>query len=240
MSRIKQLVSRVRRRLGVGSPFDDDPELSWFNPPTDPGDVGAWDRYWTAHLEHGLGPPIHDIFCADHELVRVMNNRRMRTILCAGNGISQEPKALAEAGFHVAALDCSPRATEIARSFEFPAQAFEQYCGPEPRRPEGKVEFVVGDILNPSVCPGPFDVIIERRTAQIFRPHERDLILGALAERLGKRGIFFSHSHDGSWMPPAERRHFTRAWFEKNGWTIWEDGPGPSPRRVAWLLTTTG
>ena len=121
MSKAKQLFRWVKQRLGVESVFDEAQELSWLNPPTDPADVAAWDRYWTNHIEHGIGPAFFDMFCVDHEFVRVMNNRRLKTILCAGNGISQEPRALAEAGFDVTALDCSSRAIEIARSLEFPA-----------------------------------------------------------------------------------------------------------------------
>jgi len=49
-------------------------------------------------------------------LIKVMNDEGIKRILCAGNGISQEPKALAAAGMDVVALDISPQATEIAKS----------------------------------------------------------------------------------------------------------------------------
>jgi hypothetical protein len=38
----------------------------------------------------------------------------MRRILCAGSGISQERRAIAEAGFDVVALDISPQAIAVA------------------------------------------------------------------------------------------------------------------------------
>lgn len=47
------------------------------------------------------------MFCDDSLLIEVMRNHGMKSILCAGNGISQEPKALAAAGMEAVALDIS-------------------------------------------------------------------------------------------------------------------------------------
>jgi len=221
--------------------FDHDPKLSWLNPPADPFDVGAWDRYWTEQVGHGLGPPIFDMFCDARALIQVMKDRGMKKVLCAGSGISQEPRALAEAGFEVVALDFSAKAIEIAESCDFPVDAFELYCDADSRRPGGRVDFVVGDILDSSICPGPFDVIVERRTAQIFFPHHHGDVMSALADRLVHNGIFFSHCHDGAWKPPAKPRHLTESWFRENGWTVCTDSGGPTGSgRVAWLFITTG
>jgi SAM-dependent methyltransferase len=241
LSKFKRLFNKGRWGASIEDRFDDDPELSWLHPPADPLNASAWDRYWTEHMEHGLGPPLFDMFCDDRELVTVMHNREMKSVLCAGNGISQEPRALAEAGLNVVALDLSNQAVEIARSFEFPPQAFEAYCDAGSRRPGGTVEFVVGDFLDPSVCPGPFDVIIERRTAQIFFNNGLEAVLNALADRLSQDGIFVSHCHDGAWKPPARPRHFTKSWFKKNGWYVCTGNLGKTPAgRIAWLFTTTG
>ena len=99
------------------------------------------------------------------------------------------------------------------------------------------MDFVLGDIRNAEICPGPFDVIIERRTAQLFS----HLFKASLAGRLAKDGIFFSHSHDGRWRPPAEPRHFTEPWFKENGWKIWHPVWARKPQgQVAWLFTSTG
>ena len=96
-------------------------------------------------------------------------------------------------------MDFSAQAIEIAKSFELPSEGFEFYCDPASRKPGGSLEFVVGDILDPKVCPGPFDVIIERRTAQIFFAHDLgQTVLDALANRLSDNGIFLSHCHDGA------------------------------------------
>lgn len=221
--------------------FNDDADLEWVNPPEDPLDFATWDRYWIDNIRHGFGPPIFDMFCNDRSLVEVMNSEGMKTVLCAGNGISQEPKALARAGFEVVALDLSPQAIEIARQFEFPDKALDRFLGPGMGRAGGHVDYVVGDFLDLAVSPGPFDVIIERCTAQLYFERGLDSVMEALAGRLNKNGILFSHSHDGGWEPPAEPRHYTRPWLQQNQWTIWCGGVGSKPAgRVAWLFTSTG
>jgi hypothetical protein len=241
LSRLKKLLNRGERSTELTPLLDDDTDLDWLDAPTDPLDASAWDRYWTEQVRHGLGPPIFDMFCDARELVRVMNNEGMRSVLCAGSGISQEPRALAQAGFHVVALDLSLKAVEIAQGFEFPMEGFEYFCEREMGRAGGHVDFVVGDILDSTVCPGPFDVIIERRTAQIYFNSVLGGVLGALAIRLGQDGILLSHCHDCAWKPPAEPRHFTKSWFQQNRWAIWNGGPGRKPSgRVAWLFTSTG
>jgi hypothetical protein len=182
------------------------------------------------------------MFCHDHKLVAIMNDEGMTRILCAGNGISQEPRALAAAGFEVVALDLSPRATEIAQSAELPPEYLQRFFDPAMLRPRGHVDFVVGDIRDSAICPGPFDVIIERRTAQLYSNHGIGPVLKGMEERLESNGILLSHCHDGAWKPPGKPRHFTEPWFDQNGWRIWcGDLPTKKPPgRVVWLLSTTG
>jgi hypothetical protein len=68
--------------------------------------------------------------------------------------------------------------------------------------------------MNPGLCPGPFDLVLERRTLQLFAGfNQLDAAMTAVANRLDDRGILFSHCHDGGWRPPAEPRHVTRAWL---------------------------
>src|SRR5947207_1329871 len=125
-----RLVHRTQPMLSPRQQDDSD-ELSWLRPPANPLDVAAWDRFWVEHIRHGIGPPLMDMFCDDSMLVRVMNDEGLKSILCAGNGISQEPKALAAAGMDVVAMDISPQAAEIAKSYPFPLEAISQYYEPE-------------------------------------------------------------------------------------------------------------
>lgn len=105
---------RDPRPIGTSLPIHEfcpglgDDDLAWLFPPTSTSDPSAWDHYWNAQVAHGLGPPLFDMFCDDTLLVETMRRHGMTRALCAGNGISQEPRALAEAGLQVTALDLSP------------------------------------------------------------------------------------------------------------------------------------
>src|SRR5690349_13336949 len=143
------MLSKLRKmfRKGGREPFDDE-DFSWMFPPQDLLDPDAWDQYWISHLEHGIGPQLADMFCWDDEIVEAMNVANMKTVLCVGSGISREPRALAEAGFEVVAMDLSPIAIEIARSVEFGADAVQNFFDPKLRRPGGSVDFIVGNFLD--------------------------------------------------------------------------------------------
>jgi hypothetical protein len=56
-------------------------------------------------------------------------------------------------------------------------------------------------LLDPTVCPGPFDVVVERRCVQWFGDHERGGALSALSRRLGEVGIFLSECLDDAFPP---------------------------------------
>jgi hypothetical protein len=94
LSKLKQMFSRGGRSSKFEPQVDDDAHLRWLDPPTDPRNSAAWDRYWTEQVMHGFGPAVFDLFCHDHDLVKVMHNEGMKTVLCAGCGISQEPRGL--------------------------------------------------------------------------------------------------------------------------------------------------
>src|SRR5262249_55076975 len=83
-----------------------DDDLAWLCPPCDVRDYAVWDRYWLAQATHGLTPLAFDMFSyGGPSIIECLNMRGAKTILCAGNGISQEPRALAAAGFEVVAMD---------------------------------------------------------------------------------------------------------------------------------------
>ncbi len=226
----------LRRLFGRGVESPDD--LSWMFPPCTVVDFAAWDRYWHDQLSHGVAGFVH-LFCDDGELVDVMRANGLKTVLCVGNGISHEPRALAWAGFDVTALDLSPFATDVARGAAPPDELLARLVGGRSGGLNGNLEFVVGDLCGAECCPGPYDVVIDRKTLQLYPDVDRPIAMQAVANRLASPGIFFSQSHDGSWKPPAPRKHAAESWFVSNGWEFWR-GDTPLTRRVAWLLTTTG
>jgi hypothetical protein len=163
----------------------------------------------------------------------------LRTVLCVGNGISQEPRALAWAGFDVTALDISPFAVKVASEAAPPDELLAGLVGGRSSGPDGHLEFAVGDLCDAACCAGPYDVVIDRKTLQLWPSADRPVAVQAVANRLALRGIFFSHSHDGGWRPPAEPRHALKSWFAAEAWTFWE-GATALTGRAAWLFTTTG
>lgn len=213
-------------------------DFSWMFPPNTVVDPAPWDQYWHDQLTHGIAGFVH-MFCDDGRLVDVMRANGLGTVLCVGNGISQEPRALAWAGFDVTALDLSPFATETAKEAAPPDEFLARLVGGRSQGVSGHVEFVVGDLCDVACCPGPYDVVVDRKTLQLYPDERRSSAMKAVANRLASRGIFFSHCHDGGWKPPAPRRHATQSWFVAEGWEFWQ-GEKPLVGRVAWLLTTTG
>lgn len=219
--------------------------LSRFEPPGDMHDAEAWDRYWdnlfSDPMTAGMQLMSAEMFSDCRSLVKVMKNRQMTAVLCVGHGISREPAALARAGLLVTALDLSPRAAEWCQRLRVDDQSLPGLIDSDQEAPGGRIEYVTGDLTDRTVCPGPFDVIVERRTVQLFGD-AKGQALDALAARLATPGILLSHCHDGAWKPPQPRVHPNEQWFRERGWTIWPAG-GTSAGfadRVAWLVFTTG
>jgi hypothetical protein len=148
--------SRARERM------EDD--CGWLFPPRDVHDSQGWDRYWNDQISHGLNPQIFDMFSDDRGLIAHITSRGFRSVLCAGNGISQEPRALATAGFEVTAIDLSLAATLLAQAVQPGPDYLSMFGDAASWRPGGTVKYVTADLLDAVECPGPFDVIIERRT----------------------------------------------------------------------------
>jgi hypothetical protein len=118
---------------------------------------------------HPFSAHLSQVANNDDLLTFVMREYGLRTVLCVGNGVSQEPKALAAAGFDVTALDLSAVVVRSAAEDEADdARTIDYICSAGTHRPGARVSFVVGDLRDASVCPGPFDVVIERRTVQVL------------------------------------------------------------------------
>lgn len=245
---LKKLFSRTPPQqlgleMGRGSPSPRVPkdDYSWLEPPTSLVDPDPWDRYWYEHLAHGYAHMTH-LFCDDGELVDTMRANGLKTVLCVGNGVSQEPRALAWAGFDVTALDLSPYATRVASEANAPADLLAQLVGGRSGGLNGNLQFVTGNLCDPECCPGPYDVVIERLTLQLFSDEYKPRTMQKVANRLASPGIFFSQSHQGFWKPPERPIHWNEAWFRAEGWPVWRgnESDGPLTTRVAWLLTSTG
>jgi hypothetical protein len=214
-----------------------------------------------------------DMMSSDEGLPGLLTRRGSQTILCAGNGLSHEALALALLGFHVTALDISVvPADVIGQSFQNPQHPVHRipgsvigdngsvsFAGSGPIDPDlcppmhrsadhtprggGALSFVTADLTDPEVCTGPFDVVIERRTVQLFPPHERLSACGRLVARLAERGVLVSHEHQGGWRPGEARTHFARAWLASKGFAVLSraaDDRHDSAERLAYLVFSSG
>ena len=81
-------------------------------------DAAPWDEFWIEQVSSGMANFV-DLFCRDGRLIDAMRANRLKTSRCAGSDISQEPKALALAGFDVTVLDLSPLAIKVAQGGTF-------------------------------------------------------------------------------------------------------------------------
>ena len=185
-------------------------------------------------------------------------------------GLSSESLALALHGFDVTALDISDvpylafrasirdpthpiRRLPIQTVQEddtvifLPDQVIDpELCPPihrsegHPPRGGGSLSHSTGDLIDPEVCPGPYDVLIERRTVQLFPAAEQQAALDRLAARLGPRALFISHQHSGSWRPGEPRRHYASDWLKESDFTPEGASDAVGTARVARLWLSTG
>ena len=210
-------------------------------PPDDPRDARGWDAFWRGQIarrsENGwfffeIAPRVVDALAA----------AGLRTILDVGCGLSMEPAGFAWAGFAVTGLDLSAVAIQHAQARGFTADDAVRMFGDaavELQRPHGQIERYVGDILAPGVCPGPFDVIIMRRTLQYYEA-ELPAMLECLLGRLATPGLLIIHSHNAwgfsSPVASALRARGFRIQVARSG----NKAPPPKHPRTAWLWDSSG
>ena len=209
-------------------------------PPTDLRSPAAWDEFWDRQLALGV-VGLSDMLFDDRALVDLMRRSDLHTILIAGNGLSLEPRALAAAGFDVVALDISPKAVQYAQQITLTESHLENMVGGHTVHPGGGLQFVVGDVFEPSVCTGPFDVVVERLTAQNYPDDTLGSFLTMLINRLSPAGVVVTHCHDNSWRPGTEPRHRPGDWLRAHEWVTFRRVPSVKPAgRLALLVSSTG
>lgn len=213
-----------------------------------------------------------DQMSSETTLPDLVGKRGSRVILCAGNGLSTEAISLALDGFTVTALDISAVPGEVFRALlhdtEHPLSRIPgpnvnddgsatfagaglidpELCPPMhrsadyPPRGGGSLSFLTGDLVDPAICSGPFDVVIERRTLQLFPEAERLVALDRLIARLSNRGVFVSQQHVGRWRPGDDRTHYADAWLASRGFVMRSE-TSDDPRgatRLACLTFSSG
>ena len=230
--------------------------LSALDPPSDLHSDAGWDQFWRGRIEQPLIRRMEEAMdlalCRDQRraLVATMRREGWQSVLCVGNGLSGEAAALADAGFAVTALDRSSLAIAHAPPAAPDPPPFAAYFGEAFSHTGGSLRFVHGDLFEAQVCPGPFDVIIERRTLQLWSRlapivdgDDCDRGLSAVTARMADPGLVVSHQHMETWRPGQSRQHFAHRWLQDRGFLIasdWAPGEPGRPSRRAWLMVTSG
>ena len=227
---------RVRKALQA---LPDD--FSWLMPPRELHASEPWDQWWRNQFTAQIPLMFVDIFCHDDPLLDAIHARGLSTVLCVGSGVSAEPHALAGAGLQVTALDLSPLAMHAAAKISLNPEHTKQFFKPEHLRPGGSLQFCVGDLTDAAICPGPYDVIIERKTLQLFPDTERGDATAAVLRRLADNGSLLTHSHDGGWKPGTPPRSPVAPLLESSGIHVMGlGGQLPPEGRVAFVFRSTG
>src|SRR5215469_83800 len=95
-------------------------------PPRNVLDHEGWDRYWERQST-SKWLLFNDSMIDAYWLARTMRRLGYRTLLCAGNGLSLEPFALASAGFEVTAADLSSSAMNYLAKLKIKQRFLRRY-----------------------------------------------------------------------------------------------------------------
>ncbi|TAF06644.1 MAG: hypothetical protein EAZ77_11895 [Nostocales cyanobacterium] len=177
--------------------------------PTNVNDAEGWNYFWKYIISMYPEELLFDLFDDSDFLIPFLKKLGYQTILCAGNGISLEPYALAYAGFDVTALDVSGYANQYVSNYKISDKELKyisyfsdlniEEISTEILQKVKTVKFVTGSICDADICPGLFDVIITRRTVQLFNIISQEQVIAAmqsLLNRLSPTGLLINHGHN--------------------------------------------
>ena len=219
----------LKTKSSAGRALTRDPgseEFAWMVPPRDMHDAAAWDNYWRNQVGMGLlDTQMFEVLSNSDTVISAMRANGLRSVLFVGNGLAIEPRCYIAEGFDVTIMDLSALAMDLVRK-AIAENNLRAAC-------------VTGDLLDPSLCSGPFDVVVERRTLQLFDNTERNRALVALTNRLSPRGLFVTHAHLGGWRPGSPRTHPAEDGLRSAGWPSWREGT-PLRGRAALTYVSTG
>ncbi|MFN2190006.1 MAG: hypothetical protein ACK2T3_14675 [Candidatus Promineifilaceae bacterium] len=132
--------------------------------------------------------------------MRLLN---LNTVLCVGSGLTLDPQRLAGSGLEVDAMDFSKFAMDVMREIDLTDEFLDRICEDELRKEGGICRFVEGNLFDHSVCPGPYDVVLERSTVQTLGSRRREGVQ-SLQGRVSKDGYLISQWHNvpeaGEWL----------------------------------------
>lgn len=173
--------------------------------PEDWRDALGWESYWRFRaIAPGVGRYLFGT--SDAVMLRYLMRQkranirdRSARVLVVGSGLSLLPQALAAAGFGVTVLELSataiacastiePSDADLARLFELACDELDVSSHQEFLRPDGSVVWIEGDLFDPSVCRGPYDLIVLTRTLDGLSDFDIRVAVPRLDPRLAPNG----------------------------------------------------
>jgi SAM-dependent methyltransferase len=200
-----------------------------------------WDSYWKNIISKEGIKGTFSYFEIIDKIVPILEKLQLKKILCVGNGISLEPLALAYIGFDVDVLDISKEAIDFISNYRLSSDDAKKFFLEDQHCIGGKINYIVGDFRDKSLCPGKYDVVITRRTLQYFTRDNFFGNLNTLIEKLNEGGIFINHTHNA-----YDVNFAIETYLNINGFYIHRSNSNsnfPSldeKKKIAWLFGSSG
>ena len=155
-------VATLLRRRGATLVHPDAPPVSMLPPAAKWTDAAGWDAFYRHELHRAELNGWKDR-CLKPSRERVIVGTFERRppgehVLVIANGLSLLPRVGAELGQHCTAIDLSSAAISFLEAYSA------DVLPPGRRRPGGSVSFVCGDLRVVELAPGPFSLIVSRRS----------------------------------------------------------------------------
>ena len=185
-------IAELLLSLGANPTHPDAPVLR-DRSPLDWNETDDWEAYWRYRVLRAELGEWSDVSPIGDRQVAMFFTGNPGKALLVGNGISILPYMLAHMGWDVDVLDVSPTAIEYLRRTEPSPEQSENFffdgSFEERRRSPGDVTFIVGDLRDPDLCQGPYDLVVNHRALQGFRDDDLEAMFDALDRRVARNGV---------------------------------------------------
>lgn len=255
-SQLRHLIAVIRGEAARRpSPPESPPSQPEHPPRVEYLEPAFWDRWWDNVFTRGQAQlHTHHMIDIVLPLLPIAEERSAKRAFFAGAGMAHEVTNMAMAGIEVVALDISARVIDYARSHPPSKESLFLMGGPLPEEPWGSpspaaelgpgcsLHWEVGDLLDTTLHPGPFDLVVARSTVQyLYRAGKLDEAMEALAGRLAEQGLLVITNHGDVEAGRAIEGWLLRHDFELRSFYSYPlDLTSPEGKRLAFLSLPTG
>lgn len=210
-----------------------------------------WDNWWKDYEKEGLYKSDYfPFYRLNYYCSEVFEEKRYKTILFVGNGISQEPQEFCYAGYKVIAMDISPYATNIAinvkpseedltmrfQSYDTNTKKYQDESWLVKHKPGGEISFIVADINDPEICLGQYDIVVCRKVLQYFENAYLQEICRSLIKRISENGCLILEVVNNQ----QALKNIKEVLRQEKLTVYGEEGKGFFQEKGAWVIFGTG